>query len=34
MSDVNNLLENVVIETKNVLPGEKFLLRDLLKGYE
>ena len=34
MSDVNNLLENAVIETKNVLPGEKFLLRDLFKGYE
>ena len=34
MSDVNNLLENAVMETKNVLPGEKFLLRDLFKGYE
>lgn len=32
--DVNNLLENAVIETKNVLPGEKFLLKDLFKGYE
>ncbi len=34
MSDVNNLLENAVMETKNVLPGEEFLLRDLFKGYE
>lgn len=34
MPDVNTLLENAVIETKNVLPGEKFLLRDLFKGYE
>ena len=31
MSDVNNLLENAVMETKNVLPGEEFLLRDLFK---
>ena len=34
MSDVNNLLENAVMETKNVLPGEEFLLRDLFKEYE
>ena len=34
MSDVNNLLENAVMETKNVLSGEEFLLRDLFKGYE
>ena len=34
MSDVNNLLENAVMETKKVLPGEEFLLRDLFKEYE
>ena len=34
MSDINNLLENAIEETQNVLLGEKFLLKDLFKGYE
>lgn len=34
MSDINNLLENAIEETENVLSGEKFLLKDLFKGYE
>lgn len=34
MPDINNFLENAVIETKNVLLGKEFLLRDLFKGYE
>ena len=34
MSDVNSLLEKAIKETKNVFPGEKFLVRDLFKGYE
>lgn len=34
MPDVNKLLENALMETENVVPGEKFLLKDLFKGYE
>ena len=34
MSDVNSLLEKAVKETKNVFSGEKFLVKDLFKGYE
>lgn len=34
MSDVNYLLEKAVLETENISNGEKFLLKDLFKGYE
>lgn len=32
--DVNELLETAIKETKNLLDGEVFLVRDLFKGYE
>ena len=34
MSDVNYLLEKAVLETENISNGEKFLIKDLFKGYE
>ena len=34
MSDVNYLLEKAVLETANISNGEKFLIKDLFKGYE
>ena len=34
MSDVNYLLEKAVLETENSSNGEKFLIKDLVKGYE
>lgn len=34
MADMNDLLEDAIKETKKVVSGEKFLLKDLFKGYE
>lgn len=34
MYEVRNLLESAVNETHKVNSGEKFLLKDLFKGYE
>lgn len=34
MPDVNDLLKKAVAETENIFNGEKFLLKDLFKGYE
>jgi hypothetical protein len=33
MSDVNELLEEAISETKNLNDGEVFLVKDLFKGY-
>lgn len=33
MKDVNDLLEEAIIETKNLKKGEKFLVKELFKGY-
>jgi len=34
LTDVNNLLEVALLETKNINRDEEFLVRDLFKGYE
>ena len=34
MNDVNVLLERAIEETKSLITGEVFLVRDLFKGYE
>lgn len=34
MPDANVLLEQAVLETKKLLPGEKFLVKELFRGYE
>ncbi len=34
MHDVSKILEVAINETENIGSGEKFLLRDLFKGYE
>lgn len=34
MTDVNSLLEVALLETKNIIRDEEFLVRDLFKGYE
>lgn len=34
MYEVKYLLDSAVNETRKVNPGEKFLLKDLFKGYE
>ncbi|WMJ88252.1 single-stranded DNA-binding protein [Anaerocolumna sp. MB42-C2] len=33
MSNVNDLLEEAISETDNLMDGEIFLLKDLFKGY-
>ena len=33
MSAANDLLEIAISETKNLQPGEEFLVKDLFKGY-
>lgn len=34
MKTINDLLQIAIEETANLKPGEKFLLKDLFKGYE
>lgn len=34
MRNINELLQIAIDETANIVPGEKFLLKDLFKGYE
>ena len=34
MLNINDLLQIAIEETVNLEPGEKFLLKDLFKGYE
>jgi len=34
MIDINYLLEQAMLETKNIRSGETFLVKDLFKGYE
>ena len=34
MYEVRNLLDSAINETRKVNSGEKFLLKDLFKGYE
>lgn len=34
MDDVNVLLEQAILESKNLISNETFLVKDLFKGYE